>query len=151
MRTNGIFIHLSVPLPFCCSHSLANRLSFQTSPSLYLLCYSATGKSTFGLLNNDSVLRHSSHIHSHEQNSTILAGCMAFTVNIKHLFARNDSSNYHFRPTDQSTTPCSNLVRLQITRRGGSTVVDTPLLPTLVSSLQTLVVEGIMEDTMAVV
>ena len=30
-------------------------------------------------------------------------------------------------------------------------MVDTPLLPTLVSSLQILVVEGIMEDTIAVV
>jgi hypothetical protein len=28
--------------------------------------------------------------------------------------------------------------------------VDTPLLPTLISSLQTPAVEGIMEDTMAV-
>jgi hypothetical protein len=29
-------------------------------------------------------------------------------------------------------------------------VVDTPLLPTLISSLQTPAVEGIMEDTIAV-
>src|SRR5277367_3801143 len=107
MPASDIFIHLSVPLPFCCSHSLANRLPFQTSPSLHLLCYSATEKSTFGLLNNDSALRHSSHIHSlakFDHNPTILAGCIAFTTNIKHLFSRNNSSNYHLRPTDQSTT-----------------------------------------------